>query len=273
MSKFEAIYRRKSVRKYSGEKLPESELERVKDKIGNSEALNDDIDSNIFLAVDGEKVQETFSGLKSKLASVEAPHYLVGTSEEEEGYLVNMGYMLEEVVLFLADRKLGTCWLGAGLNEGFLKEVYDFEDHLVIMVAFGNSAEGKDDLRNGPEEADRDPLKELVLNDPGVLPDVWKKVIYAARMAPSAINSQPWRFHYDEDGIHVFIEEKGLFKSLVSKIADLKKLNRIDAGIALKHLEIAAQNFSLEIQFEDLGRKKKDHEYVMSAVKKRKGPQ
>ncbi len=266
MSKFEAIFSRKSVRKYSGESLSESELEKIREEIKSNKALHDHIDTNIFLAEDGEKVQETFSGLKSKVASVESPHYLVGTSEKEEGYLVNMGYMLEDLVLFLADRSVGTCWLGSGLNEGLLSEVYDFEGNLVIMVALGDSAEGKSNLRSGPEETKRNSIEELVLNDVEDLPEVWRDVIDAARMAPSAVNSQPWRFYYDDDGIHVFIEKKGLFKNLVRKVADLDKLNRIDAGIALKHLEIAAENFSLDIRFEDMSRERKSHEYVISTV-------
>ncbi|MEF8874071.1 MAG: nitroreductase family protein [Candidatus Thermoplasmatota archaeon] len=268
MNRYEAIYRRKSVRKYSLESLPESELERIRRELESTAPLYDHVDSHVFLAEDGEKVQENFSGLKSKVASVESPHYLVGTSEKEEGYLVNMGYMLEDLVLFLADRELGTCWLGSGLNDGLLSEVYDFEHDLVIMVALGDSTEGESNLRSGPEEAKRKPIKELVLNDLEELPETWKDVIDAARMAPSAVNSQPWRFYYDEDGdsLHVFIEKKGLFKGVVRKIADLDKLNRIDVGIALKHLEIAAENFSLDIRFEDMGRKRKGHEYIMSAV-------
>lgn len=266
MSKFEAIYKRKSVRKYSEERLPESELERIEKKVKSADALHPHIDTKIFLAEDGEKVQETFSGLKSKVARVDSPHYLVGTAEKEEGYLVNMGYMLEGLVLSLAERGIGTCWLGSGLNEELLSEVYDFEGTLVIMVAFGNSADGKDNLRTDPGDAKRKSLKELVLNDVEDIPEVWKDVIDAARMAPSAVNSQPWRFYRDEDAVHMFIEKKGLFKSLVRKIGDLNKLNRIDAGIALKHLEIAAENFSLDIAFKDMGKERKGHEYILSAV-------
>ncbi len=266
MSKFEAIYRRKSVRNYSEEGLSEDELERVREEIENTQPLHEEINSNIILGVDGENIQKTFSGLKSKVARVDSPHYLIGTSEEEDGYLVNMGYMLEGIVLFLTKRGLGSCWLGSGLNEESLRKVYDFEGSLVIMVAFGDSVEGKNNLRSDPRKAKRKSVEELLLNDGNNLPDVWKDVIDAVRYAPSAVNSQPWRFYHGGDAVHVFIEKKGFFKSVVRRIGDLNKLNRIDAGIALKHLEIAAENFSLDIRFEDMSKKRKGHEYIMSAV-------
>jgi len=45
-----------------------------------------------------------------------------------------------------------------------------------------------------------------------------------ARLAPSAINSQPWYFTHKDDTIHVYCSKKG---------------SRLDAGIALAHLYAA----------------------------------
>ena len=45
-----------------------------------------------------------------------------------------------------------------------------------------------------------------------------------ARLAPSAVNSQPWYFAHDGDAIHVYCSKKG---------------SRLDAGIALAHLYAA----------------------------------
>jgi hypothetical protein len=45
-----------------------------------------------------------------------------------------------------------------------------------------------------------------------------------ARLAPSAVNSQPWYFTHEGDVIHVYCSKKG---------------NRLDAGIALAHLFVA----------------------------------
>lgn len=45
-----------------------------------------------------------------------------------------------------------------------------------------------------------------------------------ARLAPSAVNSQPWYFTHEGDCLHVWCSKKG---------------SRLDAGIALAHLYVS----------------------------------
>ncbi len=265
MSKFEAIYNRKSVRDYSPKSLSKEELSAIKDKIDDLDPLYKNIDWDILLAEEGKKVQTTFSGLTSKFAKVEAPHYLIGTSETRKGHLVNTGFLLEDLVLYLTDREVGTCWIGAGINEDLLDDIYDLKYDLVIMVAFGDSVEGKSNLRKDPSEAKRKSLDELVINDMEEIQEPWKDILKTVRIAPSAVNSQPWRFFYEDDEIHVYIEKGGMFKKLMGKIGDLDRLNHIDVGIALKHLEIGALYHSKDIRFLDQERKKSGYEYIISA--------
>ena len=48
-----------------------------------------------------------------------------------------------------------------------------------------------------------------------------------ARLAPSAVNSQPWYFTHEGDIIHAYCSKKG---------------SRLDAGIALAHLYVANED-------------------------------
>ena len=48
-----------------------------------------------------------------------------------------------------------------------------------------------------------------------------------ARLAPSAVNSQPWYFTHEGDTIHVYCSKKG---------------NRLDAGIAMAHLYVSNED-------------------------------
>ena len=57
-----------------------------------------------------------------------------------------------------------------------------------------------------------------------------------ARLAPSAVNSQPWYFVHDGDSIHVYCEKKG---------------SRLDAGIALAHLYVANEETFCFFKAED----------------------
>lgn len=60
----------------------------------------------------------------------------------------------------------------------------------------------------------------------------WVSVsLEAARFAPSAVNRQPWGFDMQADGITVFVRTRG---------PEFNVSKRLDCGIAMLHLEVAA---------------------------------
>jgi len=60
-----------------------------------------------------------------------------------------------------------------------------------------------------------------------------KKALEAARLAPSAVNRQPWRFFLGENAIAVSLD----------KVRDTDKISRrLDCGIAMLHLELGARH-------------------------------
>ena len=65
------------------------------------------------------------------------------------------------------------------------------------------------------------------------MPDWVKKSIQAARLAPSALNRQPWGFDVKENTITVYVRTGG---------PDFGISKRLDCGICMLHLEIAAMN-------------------------------
>ena len=74
-------------------------------------------------------------------------------------------------------------------------------------------------------------LKEMIIKRKSMeqITDKPDSRLEVARLAPSAVNSQPWYFTHDGDTIHVYCNRKG---------------SRLDAGIALAHLFVAnAESF------------------------------
>ena len=71
------------------------------------------------------------------------------------------------------------------------------------------------------------------------------ELLEPARLAPSAMNSQPWWFSAEGKAIHVWRKQIGLKKLL------LGSMNLIDVGIALCHavlaIEHAGKAFSVEV--------------------------
>lgn len=153
-----------------------------------------------------------------------APHYLIIYSEDKEGSLENIGFMYQQLDLYLQSRGLGCCWVGLGKYDPKNDPAGADGLEFVIMLAIGRPAEGEG-LRQGPDEFKRNAMDEIS--------DATDPRLEAARLAPSAVNSQPWYFTHDGGVIHAHCRRRKLLKTL-----SLGRMNRIDMGIALCHLYV-----------------------------------
>ena len=67
------------------------------------------------------------------------PHYLCLYSEKKDGYLMNAGFMLQQIDLSLSANGYGSCWIGLGKPAGSPPEAKGLD--YIIMLAFGKAAE------------------------------------------------------------------------------------------------------------------------------------
>ena len=141
------------------------------------------------------------------------PQLIAIYSEEAEGYLENIGFLFQQMDLYLQTLGLGVCWLGMGrMNSKTTTQVEGMK--FVIMLAFGHPK--GEQLRHDPKGFKRKSMEQITDKpDPRLEP---------ARLAPSAVNSQPWYFTHEGDTIHVYCAKKG---------------SQLDIGIALAHLYVA----------------------------------
>ncbi len=146
------------------------------------------------------------------------PQLITIYSEEKEGWLENVGFLFQQMDLYLQSLGLGVCWLGMGkMNPKTAPEVPGMQ--FVIMLAFGHPK--GDPLRQDGKDFRRKSLAQIADRaDPRLEP---------ARLAPSSVNSQPWYFVHEGETIHVYCTQKGM----------AGYMNRIDVGIALAHLYVA----------------------------------
>lgn len=216
---YEVIAKRKSIRKYSLEPLDPSTLEKIQAYADVLQPMDKDI-----------KVEFNFLSqkeVKLVLFPIKSPHYIVAFSEEKEGYLTNVGFMLQQMDLFLSANGIGSCWLGIAkpskeiLRKSKLKSV--------IVLAFGNPDEKLH--RDSKNEFKRKSLEQITDSTER------KEVLEACRLAPSATNSQPWFFKGSENKVHSYCVKRSGVKALI-----YNKLNKIDMGIGICHIWLAAQN-------------------------------
>ena len=249
---FEAIFNRRSVRKYKMEPLEAEVLEKLRKMIDNVSML----DSSCRVEI------EIFENLGKKslakgLLKSDAPYYLIVYCDDTPGAYRNAGYVAEQLVLYMTGKEIGTCYLG-GSKIG-PKEKNGMKQFLVI--AFG-TAEGT--LYRDMEEAHRHPLSHFCTykDEPG---EYLKKILKAARMAPSSMNTQPWRFIVYADRIYVFMK-----KEAIPQPKMFTNMRHFDMGIMLSHIMLAAEEFwmNMETVTEEQYAKKnyKNGEYICTLV-------
>ena len=204
------ISRRKSVRKYTAQPVDDKTLADIEAFAAGMKPLY----PNIRVAHKIVTKEQVRFYLPWK-----TPQLLAIYSEKEEGYLENVGFLYQQMDLYLQSIGLGSCWMGLGKVRG--EEGYDGLD-FVILLAFGHT---EDTFRSGAADFKREPLGSVTdREDPALEP---------ARLAPSSVNSQPWYFTHEGDIIHAFCTQRGLLRH-----PSFGNMNRIDMGIALAHLYV-----------------------------------
>jgi hypothetical protein len=149
---------------------------------------------------------------------------------------MNAGFLLQQIDLYLSANSIGSCWLGMAKPS---KEVPQQVDGLefVIMLAFGNAAEQVH--RAEPSEFRRKSISEISAAD-GL-----DEMLEPVRLAPSASNGQPWFFTGDEREIIVSRVRLNLIKAQL-----YGKMNQIDIGIALCHLQLSLDRRGMTAVFD-----------------------
>ena len=211
----EYIVKRKSIRKFDMNSLETDTINDINKYIETIQPYDSSIKTQTYILNDEKLISGFFK--------IKAPHYIAITSEKKDDYLVNAGYILEQLVIYLTSIKIGTCWLGGAKPNMEISK----EDDLgyVVMIAIGKTNEPI--YRKDASEFKRKDISEISnLRETN-------SIMEAARLAPSASNQQAWYFDIKENEIYVYCKK-------VMKL--MEKMANIDIGIALAHIYIAAND-------------------------------
>jgi nitroreductase len=224
---YETIFRRKSVRRYDMASLPVKTLEALQDFTTTVKPLDETI-----------KIEYSYLGTNDvkNLLPIKAPHYICFYSERKDNYLMNAGFILQQIDLYLSSNDLGSCWLGMAKPSKHVPEQLNGLE-FVIMLAFGNANEPVH--RGSVSEFNRKNISAISsITNAG-------EMLEPARLAPSASNTQSWYFSGTEDKITVSREKLNLIKASI-----YGKMNQIDIGIGLCHLWLACEHLSRSIELD-----------------------
>jgi nitroreductase len=239
MTLYETMFRRISARSYDPTPLPEEEIDAVLEAGRRADRIADDV---------------TLKLIAAPTHGHNAPHYLAAYCDGGTASVVNAGYVLQQVALFIESKGYGTCFLGMAKPD---KE--DGGADYCICLAFGKKAAPA--LRNGQDDFPRLPL-EKICRFPAHALDWQVEIARAVRIAPSAMNFQPWLITFTEDGLTLAYRPcAGLLRGLLKK-----KGNKIDLGIALAHILVAAQKAGLTLDIHTPADTKVGYEVQVSVV-------
>jgi nitroreductase len=167
-----------------------------------------------------------------------------------------VGYTGEGIILEATALGIDTCWVGGFFKAQAVSSLVETGEgeRVLAVTPFGrarSTESGSERLMTGFGITHRRlALKRLVsrssdasLPDLASLPGWARAAVEAARMAPSAVNRQPWAFRVSGDSITV---------QLRTATPDLGVSKRLDCGIAMLHIELAALSQGYTGQWEFL---------------------
>lgn len=251
MNMYDTIFSRKSIRNYYQERIDWAILEDILAFADKLPMLFDGIKVEYKL-INNIEENQGFNGP----FTVKAPYYIVLSSEKKDNYLLNAGYVMQQINLYIESKGLGTCFMGgASPGMGLKKTIrYDY----IITLAFGKP---KSEPYRDPIEAKRLSENELVVYKEDASVDI-HNILKAARLAPSSMNNQPWRFVVYKNHIHIFTKKNPWFAK------PMDKTKMIDMGIMMANLMIAAEELWVDVKLTEsesmMNKSFKKNEYVLT---------
>ena len=245
---YESIFSRRSRRRYDKRGLEPDMVSHLREYTND---LNN-FTGGARVVLVTESPEKVFKGIIGSYGQIKgAPAYAAFRGDAHNQYVQEIiGYMGECFILEATSLGLGTCWVGGFFDSGVVKSQVAVAENekvfAVTPVGFSvkeNNTEEK--LVSGIVTAHkRKDLKALCRGIPREQwPDWVNTALEAARLAPSAINRQPWRFLVEKDAVTISVD---------SAFLQLGVSKRLDCGIAMLHLELGARMKGIKGEWESL---------------------
>lgn len=262
----ESIRRRHSVRTYDGAALAAHDERAVRASF--AEAVPGPFGASPrFILASRDEIEESGPGGPTAKGRVWVGTYgmivgprafIAGVVARRPFACVDFGYCLEGIVLRATELGLGTCWIGGVFGRGAIaKALSAGEDEFVPATSPIGHAAVKPSIqerivRSSARPTMRKAAAELffLAGPSGALEPLdaagdWAEVLEAVRIGPSASNKQPWRLVLDRraggEALHLLMHEDVRYNNMLGEV----KLQELDMGIAMRHVEVAAAELGI----------------------------
>ena len=241
---YDMIFKRKSFhlfRNIGNEHLTKDEIKEIEKEFNKLKPLVEDIKVKI-------KIVKKESILRGQ------EYCILFYSEKKENYLQNIGYLGEQLDLYLVSKDIGTLWFGIGKPD---EQELDGLDYVIMIVIA--KVDSKEKFRKDMYKSKRKEVSEI-----------WKGNSYLdianiVRFAPSACNTQPWIVEANEKVIKVYRYRKEGKRGIMPKDKVIY-YNQIDIGIFLCFLELCLEQNNINFKKELFIEKKHENENNLTAI-------
>ncbi len=222
---YDMIFKRKSFhlfRNIGDGHITEDELKSIENEFNSFKPLVEDIKVRMKIVKDSTTCRRG------------QEYCILLYSEKKDNYLQNIGYIGEQLDLYLVSKNIGTLWFGIGKVEEKQLDGLDF----VIMIAIAK-IDSEDKFRKDMYKSKRKELSEIWNGDN------YLDIANIVRFAPSACNSQPWIVDSGENELKVYRYKKPGKRGIMP--ADkVIYYNQIDIGIFLCFLELCLNKNNIQ---------------------------
>lgn len=266
---------RKSTRAYKDDKVNKKDIETLLHYFHNCKRLIPDIEFESILFEEGEDVFKKLDGIAGYNGRmIQAPSYLVVTSEVKGGYIENTGFVVENMMLKAEELGIDTCWISFPNSDTIKKSLaITNENEITAVVALGYGLEQKKvlhvlDTGDNYSKADMSVVEDNTSFRYAVEDFVYDKewgneinyqalemrglgdTFTYARLAPSTLNSQPWKFILDDSTLVLAIKDGAHI---------CERDEQTDAGIVMLYVYLIFAETIYDLKWQ-LGKPKKDYD-------------
>ena len=224
---YDMIFKRKSFhlfRNIGKEHITNDELKNIEEYISKLKPLVDDIKVKIKIVKEGATCRRG------------QEYCILFYSEKKDNYLQNIGYIWEQLDLYLVSKNIGTLWFGIG--KPIEKELDGLDFVIMILI---RKISNEDKFRKDMFKSKRKEVEEI-----------WKGNKYLdianiVRFAPSSCNTQPWIVEEDNNTLKVYRYRKEGKRGIMPKDFVIY-YNQIDIGIFLCFLELCLNHNNIKYE-------------------------
>lgn len=242
---YNMIFKRKSFhlfRNSGNDRIPDEEIKEIEKEFNSFEPLLDNIKIKMKIVKDSTTCKRG------------QEYCILLYSEKKDNYLQNIGYIGEQLDLYLVSKNIGTLWFGIGKVEEKQLDGLDF----IIMIAIAK-IDDETKFRKDMYKSKRKELSEIWNGD------YYMDIANIVRFAPSACNTQPWIVDSSKNELKVYRYRKPGKRGIMPRDM-VKYYNQIDIGIFLCFLELCLNKSNIKFKRNLYSEENVDNEKNLTAT-------